>query len=262
MTPQQIELAATALLKASSSGHPVAALPENAMPRARADGYAVQQALARLSGQQGYGWKIAASSSAGQRHLNVDGPLAGRLFLDRVLPTSLPISLTGNIMKVGEVEFAFRMAQDLPARGNPYSVDQIMASVGALYPALELPDSRFIDLTKVGAPSLIADNACAHQFILGDEVKTDWRSVDLSQHKVIVARNGEADCQGLGANVLGDPRIALTWLANELNSYGLMLRAGETITTGTCVTPFAIAAGDSFSIDFGALGSLSLSFRA
>jgi 2-keto-4-pentenoate hydratase len=260
MTPEQIESAVAVLWKATTGAHPVAGLPESAIPRTRADGYAVQQALAAFSGEQGYGWKIASSSIAGQRHLNVDGPLAGRLFINRVLPMNLPISLTGNGMKVGEAEFAFRMAKELPPRGDPYGVDEVMASVCALYPAIELPDSRYIGYTKVGAPSLIADNACAHEFILGEEVKIDWRSLDLSKHRVMVARNGEPNCEGLGSNVLGDPRLALTWLANELNTYGLMLRAGETITTGTCVAPFALTAGDRFTANFGALGSVTISF--
>ena len=261
MTPEQIELAASTLWKATTSAHPVAGLPESAVPRTRAEGYALQQALARLSGQQAYGWKIASTSVAGQRHLNVDAPLAGRLFINRVLPMSLPISLMGNGMKVGEAEFAFRIAKDLPPRGNPYSVDEVMASVGALYPAIELPDSRYIEYKKAGVPSLVADNACAHEFILGDEVKIDWRSLDLSKHHVTVTRNGEPNCEGIGANVLGDPRIALAWLANELNTYGLMLRAGETITTGTCVVPFVLSAGDRFTADFGALGSVTISIK-
>lgn len=261
MTPQQIELAAASLWKATTGAHPVAGLPDGAVPRTRADGYVVQQELARLSGQQAYGWKIAASSAAGQKHLNVDGPVAGRMFVNRVLTMSVPISLKSNRMKVGEAEFAFRMAKDLPPRGPAYSVAEVMAGVGSLHPAIEIPDSRYLDYTKVGAPSLIADNACAHEFILGDEVKIDWRSLDLSMHRVNVTRNGEPNCAGIGSNVLGDPRIALAWLANELNAYGLMLRAGETVTTGTCVAPFAMAAGDRFTADFGVLGTVSISVK-
>ena len=37
---------------------------------------------------------------------------------------------------------------------------------------------------------------------------------------------------GHGKNVLGDPRVALTWLANELRGLGIPLRAGEVVTTG------------------------------
>ena len=261
MTPEQIEQSAAAIWEARTNAQPLAALPGGAIPRNRAEGYAVQQALARLSGQQTFGWKIAATSSAGQKHIGVDAPLAGRLFSNRVLPMSMPISLSGNSMKVGEAEFAFRMAADLPARSEPYRVEEVMANVGALYPAFELPDSRFIEFIKVGGPSLIADNACAHEFVLGDEVKTDWRNLDLSQQRVRVTCEGEANCEGIGANVLGDPRIALTWLANELNSYGLMLRAGETVTTGTCVVPFSLQSGKRYNADFGALGCVSVSFK-
>jgi 2-keto-4-pentenoate hydratase len=261
MTPEQIEFAAATLWKATTSAGLVAGLPASAMPRTRAEGYAVQQALAGLSGHHAYGWKIASTSVAGQKHLNVDGPFGGRLFIERVIPMTQPISLTGNVMQVGEAEFAFRMAKDLPSRDKPYSVDEVMASVSALYPAIELPDSRYVEYTNVGVPSLIADNACAHEFVLGDEVKIDWRSIDLAKHRVIVTCNGEPNCEGIGANVLGDPRIALAWLANELNTYGLTLRAGETITTGTCVVPFVLRAGDRFRADFGILGSVTISIK-
>ncbi len=262
MTPEQIEQSAAAIWKARTTAVPIAAEPGGTMPQNRAEGYAVQQALARLSGQQPYGWKIAATSGAGQKHIGVDGPLAGRLFINCVLPTSMPISLTGNGMKVGEAEFAFRMAGDLPPRGKLYGVNEVVANVGALYPAIELPDSRFIDYQKAGAASLIADNACAHEFVLGDEVKINWRSLDLSQHRVHVTCNGALSCEGIGADVLGDPRIALTWLANELNTYGLMLRAGETITTGTCVVPFALEPGKRYGADFGLLGSVNITCKA
>jgi 2-keto-4-pentenoate hydratase len=64
---------------------------------------------------------------------------------------------------------------------------------------------------------------------------------------------------GLGANVLGDPRIALTWLANELSRHGVTLKRGEVVTTGTCIKPLPIARGDHVAADFGVLGRVSLS---
>ncbi len=70
--------------------------------------------------------------------------------------------------------------------------------------------------------------------------------------------NGDPAANGIGANVLRDPRLALTWLANELRTYGGGLRAGDWVTTGTCITPVAIAPGDSFRADFGALGAVGV----
>ncbi len=69
-------------------------------------------------------------------------------------------------MRVAEVEFAFTMGTDLPPRDVPYRLDEVMAAVASLHPAIEIPDSRYRSFTEVGAPQLIADNACAHQFVL------------------------------------------------------------------------------------------------
>src|SRR5262249_13065423 len=138
-----------------------------------------------------FGWKIAATSVAGQKHINVTGPLAGRLLAEKAIDVSAPdivdpeLAFGVNHMKVAEAEFAFRMGRDLPPRSRSYSVDEVLAAVATLHPAIEVPDSRFDDFTIVGAPSLIADNACAHQFVLGPATDVDWRALDLVEHRAI-----------------------------------------------------------------------------
>ena len=218
-----------------------------------------------------FGWKIAATSVAGQKHINVTGPLAGRLLREKVIDLSKPgqggaeFVFGVNHMKVAEAEFAFRMGRDLPPREQSYSVDEVLAAVATLHPAIEVPDSRFDDFTIVGAPSLIADNACAHQFVLGPPATADWRSLDLVEHTAIgtvsvvsgFSRTGELTREGKGANVLGDPRVALAWLANELSGLGLTLKAGEVVTTGTCLVPLPIQPGSAIDMDFGVLGRVS-----
>ena len=42
----------------------------------------------------------------------------------------------------------------------------------------------------------------------------------------------------------------MTWLANELSLVGDMLREGETVTTGTCITPAPVVVGDTVTADF------------
>jgi 2-keto-4-pentenoate hydratase len=58
--------------------------------------------------------------------------------------------------------------------------------------------------------------------------------------------------------VLGDPRVALAWLANELRGLGVTLKAGEVVTTGTCHPPLPIQSGDRFAADFGIFGKVSV----
>lgn len=245
------------------------ALPESCRPATRAEGYAVQAEVARLSGQPSVGWKIAATSVAGQKHINVDGPLAGRLLADRAFvagtATANSIDLASNLLRVVEAEFTFRMSRALPSRDatrGAYTVDEVMSAVGSLHLAIEIPDCRFTDFLHVGAPSLIADLACASWWIVGDAVTADWRGIDWAAHRVTAHKNGVVAAEGIGSNVLGDPRIALTWLANELCAYGEGLKAGEYVTTGTCVVPLPCAPGNSFVMDFGVLGTIAVAFPA
>jgi 2-keto-4-pentenoate hydratase len=226
-------------------------------PRGRAEGYAIQAAMERFSTGSRFGWKIAATSAAGQKHINVDGPLAGRIFSERVIPDGGTAPMAGNAMRVGEPEFAFRLGRSLAPRSTAWSVEEVLAAVDTLHPAIELPDSRFADFVAAGEAQLIADNACAHLFVLGAPATADWRSVDLIEHKPVVTLRGQRFI-GHGRNVLGDPRVALTWLVNELRQVGVTLKAGEVVTTGTCHPPLPIQPGDRFEADFGAFGKVSV----
>jgi 2-keto-4-pentenoate hydratase len=246
------------LWKCWEEGLRLPALPEAMRPRTRQEGYSIQARLEARSAAPLFGWKIAATSVAGQAHINVDGPLAGRLLLEKAFDSGADVPFGANHMRVGEAEFAFRMGSDLAPRAAPYVVSDVLDAVSALHPAIEIPDSRYDDFTIVGAPQLIADNACAHLFVLGPEAPAIWRDLDLVEHAVTGTIGGKLTREGRGANVLGDPRVALTWLANELSDLGITLKAGEVVTTGTCLTPLPIAPGDAMVAEFGVLGRVSV----
>ena len=257
MTPEQKREACELLYRHWEQGTRLDGLPPALVPSGRAEAYQVQALIEGHTSHPLYGWKIAATSIAGQKHIGVDGPLAGRILAERVIEDGGSCILGSNLMKVAEMEFAFRMAQDLPPRATDYSQDEVMVSVASLHPAIEIPDSRYNKFETVGLASLIADNACAHRFMLGAQAK-DWRGLDLAAHRVSGLRNGRIAEEGQGSNVLGGPIIALTWLANELSRHGMTLEAGQVVTTGTCVKPLAIAAGDRVEGDFGALGRVAV----
>jgi 2-keto-4-pentenoate hydratase len=88
-------------------------------------------------------------------------------------------------------------------------------------PAIEIPDSRFADFVNLGEAQLIADNACANLFVLGSPACNDWRARDLVEERPTITLRST----GHGRNVLGDPRVALAWLANELGELGLRTRS-------------------------------------
>lgn len=252
----QIAAASQVLVQHWRDGSKLDALETRLRPQSRTDGYAVQAAL----GDQVFGWKIAATSEAGQKHINVAGPLAGRIMRDTVIADGGTASMKGNAMRVGEPEFCFRMGRDLAPRPVPHTIDEVLAAVDTLHPAIEIPDSRFTDFAGAGEAQLIADNACAHLFVLGASTSANWRAMDLVEERPQIALRGERYV-GHGKNVLGDPRVALAWLANELRGLGITLRAGEVVTTGTSHPPLPIQAGDHFAVDFGVLGRVSVKFE-
>ena len=89
-----------------------------------------------------------------------------------------------------------------------------------------------------------------------------WRTTDLVDHRVTGTVAGKLQRDGRGANVLGDPREALAWLVNELSRMNVTLRAGEVVTTGTCLVPLEIEPHDRVRADFGTLGVLEVRLGA
>jgi 2-keto-4-pentenoate hydratase len=246
------------------TGQVLSALPDACRPLSTAQGYAAQAQLPVVSGRQVVGWKIAATSANGQAHINVSGPLAGRLLSGQVFESGATVPSAGNRMRVAEPEFAFAMAQDLPPQAVPYTQQQVMNAVASLHPSLEVPDSRMHPFTAAGEAQLLADNACARHLVLGSAAPDVWRELDLSAYPVHAqvqqGRQLKYTREGSGGNVLGDPRIALTWLANQLSKLGITLQKGHVVTTGTCMVPLELLPGDSASATYGVLGRVDMIF--
>jgi 2-keto-4-pentenoate hydratase len=243
------------------------ALPLALRPKSIAQGHAIQAQLPLVAGQRVVGWKIAATSEAGQKHINVSGPLAGRILASFVVNEGDSVSLAGNRMRVVEPEFAFRIARDLPPRATPYTVAEVLGAVASLHPAFEIPDSRYAVFTRAGEPQLIADDACCGSFLFGRAAPANWRGLELSAHRAHgTVSNADGSVrymrEGVGRAALGDPCVALTWLANELSSLGLTLEAGQFVSTGTCMVPLEIEPGDAVQADYGVLGVISLRLAA
>ena len=258
------ELAAQVIWSHWQSGQVLSTLPEACRPLSAEQGYAAQAQLPAVSGRTVVGWKIAATSTNGQKHINVSGPLAGRLLSGQVFDSGATVPSQGNRMRVAEPEFAFAMGQDLPPQSAPYTPEQVMAAVATLHPAIEVPDSRLEPFTAAGEAQLLADNACARHFVLGPAAPDLWRTVDLSTYpvhaRVDQGQQPRYSREGTGANVLGDPRIALTWLANQLSKLGITLQQGQVVTTGTCMVPLALEPGDTVTANFGLAGHVRMTF--
>ena len=228
-------------------------------PKDRTDGYKVQKHYGEFSKKDIFGWKIAASNKAGQEHIGTQSPLAGVLLEEKKNNYDESISLLPNQMLVAEVEFIFKMKNDLDFNKSNYSDQDTLLIIESLYAGIELPDSRFSNFTKVGEANLIADNACANQFILGPKLSDNWKNKNLKDQKVSISVNDEIREYGLGKNVLGSPILALKWLLNELLEFKIPLKQGHFVSTGTITKPIPIKKGDIVKADYSDLGNFQIS---
>ena len=87
----QIATASRTLHDHWRAGTKLAGLEPGLRPRSRADAYAIQGKIETHSKAKLFGWKIAATSEAGQKHINVDGPMAGRILSETVIADGAPL---------------------------------------------------------------------------------------------------------------------------------------------------------------------------
>lgn len=238
-------------------------LEEEIRPHDLATAYQVQNALVdRLLAQHGgqrIGYKAACTNQLAQTQLNIPGPLFGQMlsFSHFHSPATLPANdFTRRII---EAEFGIELAADIPVSTTPYDATTIRNFIASVMPGIEIVSHRFVDWSKVGAPSVAADNAIHGAWVQGVPF-ADWRSLDLARHEVTLTVNGELFDRGNGANVLGHPFNVVAWLANELPLHGQQLKAGDFITTGVVMNVYTAQAGDGIVADFGVLGKVEVVF--
>jgi 2-keto-4-pentenoate hydratase len=259
-----MEVAKT-LLKARTEHKRIECLPSSCYPKDHDAAYQCQNELMDLTlnhyGGKLIGYKTACTNESAQKLLYLDEPFYGPLLSPFVHKSPAKLKTDDFFMRVIEPEFAFQMAADLPPRNKEYTRDEVSKAVAAVMPAIEIVDSRYNDWKdkKIGALSLIADNACNGAWVHG-QPKHNWIDFDLAKHEVNLFVNGTPIRKGRGDAVMGHPLNPLTWLTNMLSQHGKGLKAGDMITTGITTEVYLANRGDQIVADFGSIGSVELSF--
>ena len=218
----------------------------------------IQDRATTACGLRTMGYKIGATSAEAQRLLSAQSPFYGPLFAeDRFEP--------GSRLRVGETviglecEFAFRMAQPFPSTEDPGDIEALKDAIDVCAPAFEIVGTRFAGEGLPTAAQCVSDFGLNVAFCTGPEW-SDWRETDLSAIEVTADIDGVRAAAGTGANVLGNPLQALSWLAAVLVGEGRRLEQGDWISTGTCLGIVSVRPGSNLTADYGPAGRMSLSF--
>lgn len=247
---------AATLASARKTGSKIVTRPERA-PRDLNQAYEIQDLYIQCMGEPVAGWKVGATGRAGREALQVDEPVCGPIFATGVYSSPANVAAPANSLYIVEAEFAFRMGHDLSPDTAPHQRDTIVAAVETLHPAIEIVDSRLTKGLKSGGRWVVADGSANLAFVHGGG-RSDWRTLDLSEHEVLVSLNGARTTSGNGAAAFGNPMNVLVWLVQHLVGRGLTLRRGDWVSTGLVTDVVTLRSGDVYVADFGSLGVVEL----
>ncbi|WP_063042727.1 2-keto-4-pentenoate hydratase [Nocardia pseudovaccinii] len=209
------------------------------------------------NGAKVVGHKVGLSSLAMQQMMGVDEPDYGHLLADMEVFEDVPVETSRYLIPRVEVEVGFVLGADLP--GEECTEADVLAATVAYAPSIELIDSRIKDW-QIGLADTISDNASSAGFVLG-AARVAPKDLDIKAIDAVLTRNGEVVAQGRSDAVLGDPVIAVAWLARKVASFGVRLKAGDIVLPGSCTRAIDARAGDSFHAEFAGLGSVRLQFK-
>ena len=133
------------------------------------------------------------------------------------------------------------------------------AAVASVHAAIEIVNPRTPNGFADPVPWFIVDGGLNEGIVLGEAKKLLSRE-QFAALKGTVTWNGQERTGGIGANALGGGDMALTWLANHLNSHGLGLKQGDIVTTGVITEFFSATLGDVAEASFEHLGTVSVRF--
>ncbi|MEU4341216.1 2-keto-4-pentenoate hydratase [Nocardia sp. NPDC023852] len=208
------------------------------------------------SGARVVGHKVGLSSKAMQQMMGVDEPDYGHLLAEMEVYEDVPVEAGRYLFPRVEVEVGFVLGADLP--GADCTEEDVLAATVAFAPAIELIDSRIKDW-NIGLADTISDNASSAGFVLGAQ-RVAPKDIDIKAIDAVLTRNGEVVAEGRSDAVLGDPVIAVAWLARKVASFGVRLKAGDIVLPGSCTRAIDARPGDAFHAEFAGLGSVRLQF--
>lgn len=232
---------------------PIDILPDELIPATLGDAYRVREAYEAIETPrrgQVVGYKIGLTTPVMQRLCGVDEPCYGAMFQSEVRTSPAEVRIADFCRAGIETEVAMRLGEDLPEGGGR---ERVAAAVESCMAAIEVLEDLRHDYKRLSARSMVAGNVWNAGCVLGPPV-TGWRDLDLAAVTYRLTINGREIGAGTGADVMGNPLNALSWLADKLAADGRPLRRGMVVMTGSTVPIQFPQPGDRAVVEVTGLG--------
>jgi 2-keto-4-pentenoate hydratase len=235
-----------------------------------ADGYVVLGTIEerqRAQGWQAVGRKIGFTNRTIWPRYGVYQPMWAHVWSHTVhfaRDNRASLSLHSLVQPRIEPEVVFKLKAPVPLTDDPTA---LLSCVEWIAPGFEIVQSHFPDW-KFTAADCTAAFGLHGALVVGTPVAvTDTSRSSLAAvlpaFQLTLSRGDTVIDRGAGANVLDSPALALANLARLVagQPHAPKLAAGEIVTTGTITDAWPVAAGETWTSDYGTLQCNSLTVR-
>jgi len=259
VTPAAVEEAVARLRDAAADRRPCEPVRDLIGRTDVAAAYAVQRELVAgriAGGARVVGRKIGLTAEAVQRQLGVDRPDFGVLLDDMEVADGATVPAGHLLQPKVEAEVAFVLGEDLDV--DDIDAARAAQAVEVAVASLEIVDSRIRDW-DISFGDTVADNASSGSYVLGGR-RVARGDVVPAEVEMSMSVNGEVASTGTGRACMGDPYLALAWLARTARELGDPLRAGQVVLSGALGPMVAVSSGDVVTAEISGLGAVSVTF--
>ena len=203
------------------------------------EAYQIQQEFVGLTLQydEVLGFKAATTSAASQNLLSIESLTSGVLFKSGMLESGDTVRLDDIVNARLEIEFGYKLKGEI---NREVTMAELGSKIASIHPVFEVPSLRFANLKEVKAPQFIAANAFASHLVIGPAITRD---INPNEMLVSLIKDDEQIGSGKGNSVLGDQRIALLQLVNQIVKQGYTIKPDHLLITGSMSKLFKLEKG-------------------
>lgn len=201
--------------------------------------------------------RSAAGKSA--RRARTPSPSARRCLRLACLPPAHGLGPEFRLRGV-EVEVALRVGRALTADDAALPDRELARAFDAVYPAIEVVETRLDDWTNSAALAQLADLQSHGALLIGAASTVSPASIDLGAVEADLSIGEDISRRTIGGNPAGDIWRLLRWLVRHCTDRGVPLLPGQIVTTGSCTGMVFAEAGTGARARLVGFGEVAVDF--
>jgi 2-keto-4-pentenoate hydratase len=180
------------------------------------------------------GYKAGLTNVAVQKRFGIDQPLLGVLLEKMLLREGAVIPARFGVRPFLEADLVVEVGSS--AVNDATTPAEVLASLRAIYPFIELPDAALEDPSRATAQSLTCYDVGARLGVLGAPMPVGGDGSLLEALRTMTVRTtdgaGRELAKSPGSAILGQPLEAVIFIAAALKRSGGSLKAGDLLSLG------------------------------